>query len=136
MVTLHLPAASPCLSHIALAGRTHRCSVEMPSPSPPCSPQCLNTRSVPGIAGSRVPKGKSFGAALHQPEGEGFPGREPSLPARLSSSRVSGLLLAAWRQPSPARGQGATFLLTHFFLPILYPNFQFGEVNMQFFPSL
>lgn len=62
---------------------------------------------------------------LCQSQGEGFPGRKPNLLAIFSSSRVCGLLLAAWRQLHPARGQGILGLLVQSFLSILYPNFQF-----------
>lgn len=62
---------------------------------------------------------------LCQPQPEGFPGRRPNLFAILSSSGVRGLLLAAWRQLHPARGQGILGLLIHSFLSILHPNFQF-----------
>lgn len=95
---------------------------------------CPSTYSVPGILGSWKHKGKSSGGSLCQPQGEGFPGRKPNLLAILSSSGVYGLLFAAWRQLHPARGQGILGLLIHSFLSILYPNFQFWEVNMQFFP--
>lgn len=125
---------------MTLAERTRCSNVSVPSPSPPCrrmlcSPHSAQapTDSLTVIAGGRVPKSKSTEAALCQPQGGGFPKRKPSLPAHLSSSRASGLPLEAWRQLRPARDQGAPVVHTRSFLPISYPNFQFGEVNMQFF---
>lgn len=72
-------------------------------------------------------KGKSSGASLCQPQGEGFPGRKPTCLRLVSSSGVSGLLIAAWRQPPPARGQGMQGLLTHSFCPYYTPTFNFEE---------
>ena len=89
---------------------------------------------IPPLCQALLPAGNTKASPLGAAQGEGFPGRKPALLAILSSSGVYGLPFATWQQLHPARGQGILGLLIHSFLPILYPNSQFWEVNMQFFP--